>query len=205
MEKNNLVNSNLTKIQQESLFIDVQHLICKKISEFGHSKKEIKDFVAAGFDINYVPENQWSLLMMTSYFDHPKLLNLLIELNANIEYQDKHGANALIVSIANQSIECFSILLNKKANLNTQDKNGTTPFLHACELGNEYIINELILHGADITLKDYNNLGLLDYANRCQNKTETINALIEKYSLENSIGVQVVNDDIQQPKKRFKI
>jgi uncharacterized protein len=205
MEKNNLVNSNLTKIQQESLFIDIQHLICKKVSEFGHSKKEIKDLVLSGFNIDYVPEKQWSLLMMATYFNHQKLVSLFVELNANMEYQDKNGANALMVSIANQSIECFSLLLNNKVNLNVQDKNGVTPFLHACEVGNEYIINELITHGADISIKDYNGLGLLDYAKRCQNKTEAVHALIEKHSLENSIEVPVVNDDIQQPRKKLKI
>lgn len=202
MEKNTLVNSNLTLIQQESIYISIQHLICKKMSEFNASKKEIKDYISSGFDINYTPNKGWSLLMMASYFNHSKLTHLLIDLDSNLEYQDKNGANCLIVSIANQSVESFMLLMDKKVSINVQDKNGVTPLLHACEIGNEKIINELVQRGADLNIKDNNGLDLLHYANKCQNKTEAIMALIEKYKLENSI--EIMNEEIK-PKKRFKI
>ena len=122
MEKINLVNSNLTQTQQERLYIEVQHSIFKKVSEFSQSKKELKDFLSLGFNINCAPNHGWTLLMMASYSNNHRFVELLIDLNANLEYQDKNGANALIVSVANQSLDCFSLLLEKKVNLNIQDK-----------------------------------------------------------------------------------
>lgn len=67
-------------------------------------------------------------------------------------------------------------LMSKGAQVNVQDRRGRTPAMLATELGNEAMLNLLIEHHADLTLRDKEGQG--DEAH-----THTMCWMVENWSL----------------------
>ena len=91
-----------------------------------------------------------------------RVVEILLQYQANINHQDYHGTSALNISSEYGFYEIVKILLQHKEqiiNLNTQDSDGDTPLICASWKNHEPIIKLLLSYGANPFLqnKKYKN------------------------------------------------
>lgn len=105
----------------------------------------------------------------------------LLEYNADVNTQDIHGNNALILAVNIHSAIITELLLNnKKTNINLCNKYGESAFMVASCIGDVQLLSLLYNYNADIHLKDkYGNNAL--HLAVCYNKVNTATKLLEWY------------------------
>ena len=82
-------------------------------------------------------------------------INLLISLGLDINKQDIKGNTLLhVAAFCNNSSDIVTFLLNNGAKLNIQSESGNTPLHVASMMNNIQIVQLLLDHGADITIKN---------------------------------------------------
>lgn len=72
----------------------------------------------------------------------------------NIDYQSKHGKNALFESVSYKRKDIVDLLLAAGCNVDIVDQHDRTPFLVACQYGFEDIAVALIEYGCDTSVED---------------------------------------------------
>lgn len=83
----------------------------------------------------------------------------------NIENPSLKGWSAPWTAVAFNQPSILDYLTSKKINLDTrQEKNGETPLIHAISLNNKYLINKLLLGGADPDFSDSKGITPLLYS-----------------------------------------
>ena len=84
-------------------------------------------------------------------------------------------------------LEITKELLKHNPDVNSvcvEDNGLETPLMYAAEAGHSHVVEELLMHGADIDFKDANLGTALHLAVQCKNKNiDTVNTLL-KYGLE---------------------
>jgi len=86
-----------------------------------------------------------------------EIVELLLELGANVDHTNSKGETALFHAIKICDDEVAIQLMNKGANVNAQDMNGDTPVMIAVRLDvfeSCYMTKILIEHGADILMRN---------------------------------------------------
>ena len=64
----------------------------------------------------------------------------------DVDYKDKHGTNALLISSFKSYTEiCKYLIQVAKVNVNARNKDGTTALHNVCENGNEEIVKLLMI------------------------------------------------------------
>ena len=73
----------------------------------------------------------------------------------DVDYKDKHGTNALLISSFKSYTEiCKYLIQVAKVNVNARNKDGTTALHNVCENGNEKIVKLLIKYDARMDIQD---------------------------------------------------
>ncbi len=126
-------------------------------------------------NINILTPNQSSALHLAVDRGDLFIINKIIELGINGDYQNDIGDTALMWAIDNNDLEICKILIKSGVNVNLQDNCGLTALHRAIIQNNLLIIHLLLKSNADISIKD--NLGLLpqDYNN---NNYDIVNLIL---------------------------
>lgn len=73
--------------------------------------------------------------------DHDKVLKILLEHGADINFTNENGQTELHMAADRGSIEVLEALAENGADVNFKDKNGQTPVHSAAASGNSFIID----------------------------------------------------------------
>lgn len=86
--------------------------------------------------------------------DNAKILKILIDGGADVNFKNKFGTTALLTAVGNESVECVRLLIENGADVNAVNKQGFAP-IHLASEGDEIeIVRMLLDNGADVNLKD---------------------------------------------------
>src|SRR5690606_26192180 len=80
----------------------------------------------------------------------------LIELGADINARDHHGATALTLAVEQGHTQVIAILVEKDANLELRNADKNTPFMIAAKAHNHDLMVRLSAAGANINAVDIN-------------------------------------------------
>jgi ankyrin repeat protein len=107
---------------------------------------------------------------------------LLVEKGANVNAKDIYGWNVIHHAVASRNLELVNWLLsNTSANINEQDQLGRSPLMKlladSVNWNNETeaLIDLLIIHGAELSIKDQRGNGLSDYIDQLTAKGISVN------------------------------
>ena len=97
-----------------------------------------------------------------------RIVPLLLSHNADVHARDFGGATPLFYAMRGSQNEVHTdivnALLKSGANPNARDSSGANPFLYAIELGNLFVAELLLTHGADAQIADAKGRSLLHYS-----------------------------------------
>lgn len=94
-------------------------------------------------------------LTMAASRGYQDIVQLLLDVGADVNSKDRFGATALMVAAREWRTEAVKILLAAGADLNVQDAIGETALMKAARHGYQDIVQLLLESGADITLKNH--------------------------------------------------
>lgn len=151
MENNNTQKEALEMLQKMNIAFSEQNLIYYA-QEGDYNKVEL--LLKAGVNPNKSWRNEKQkkniyALHNTAGFGEPKMVQLLLDFNADINLLDEKGESALIYAIQNSKIETVKILIEKGANINHKTKDNINPLYVATKKKNTEIISLLKDAGAE--------------------------------------------------------
>ncbi|KAH8041271.1 hypothetical protein HPB51_014419 [Rhipicephalus microplus] len=97
--------------------------------------------------------------------DKPAILELLVNLGADINAKNKKGYTALHVAVNKDSVACVRVLTNyiSDLNVNTQDEYGDTPLHDAIRKANNDIVDLLVnFRSIDFTVKNKRGFNVVE-------------------------------------------
>lgn len=119
----------------------------------------IKLLISKGVDLNYVEEDNITLLIQAAdHEDDIEILKLLLEKGSNVNYEPINGRTALRQAIYAENMEGVRLLINAGADINYESKDGCTPLIEAVSgEDNIEIVKLLIQKGADINYESHDD------------------------------------------------
>ena len=120
-----------------------------------------------------------SALIAAVQYGHAKVVKILLNKGAHVDYKDSEGATPLIIASRNNNFEIVKLLIKKGADVNARDTLGTTALMFAARNNNIEIANQLIVEGAHIDEKDDVGTGALMYA-AYQNNSDVSQLLVNR-------------------------
>ena len=132
----------------------------------------IQVLINAGADLN-MEDNDGLTPLMSSFIDdgfynHVETIELLLDNNANVNYQNRNGETALHIASQLDRTEIIRILVDRGANVNIRDRNGNTPLVAYNNFRNYTMSAEsaeiLINNGADVNYQNRNGITFLMWA-----------------------------------------
>ena len=124
------------------------------------------------------PQN-FTDLMVGSYFGHEIVVKLLLDKDANVNAEDSVGRTALYLAALNAHIEIAQLLLDKGANVNTADSEGQTALHQAAFNGHTEIVQLLVSKCASINTADATGWTALNLA-ALNGHTRIVQLLLDK-------------------------
>ncbi len=121
----------------------------------------VKLLLAKGANLNERDEDGATPLIRASH--HRQLfgadvMTTLIKAGADVNASERDGTTALMraaTGLKGPSSEAVKVLLDNRANVNAQDAKGNTALILSLKQCQDFdAINELISHGADVTIKN---------------------------------------------------
>ena len=141
------------KIQEKAALLKSTLEVCDT-----RSKRFMTWFQVYWIDIKpYSPCPQnFTDLMVGSFFGHEAVVRLLLEKGANVDSKDsKYGRTPLLWAAKNGHEAVVKLLLEKGANVDSKDSEyGWTPLFVAAENGYWAVVKLLLENGADVDSKD---------------------------------------------------
>jgi len=134
--------------------------------------KAIKKSLKQGISLN----NE-DLLLYAITYNRANIIKLLIK--NGMPVNPYHSSNLFCVD----DVETARLLLDHGIDINTQTPLGNTPLINCAAYGNTPIVKELILHGADITIKNIEGKTAYDCACEYMDELDFDNKLIIKKEL----------------------
>ena len=124
-----------------------------------------------GFNPNQKDNNQLSSLIASAANGLDEMFELLLLYHPDLKQVNRFGGTALLPSSEKGFIKVVQKALDAGVPVNHQNRLGWTALLEAVILGNEGflfrdIIEELVSHGADVEIKDFDSLSGIDYAEK---------------------------------------
>ena len=123
----------------------------------------VKLLLKAGADVKFTthPVFKTPLIMTAVVQNNPAVLDALLSGGIDLQAKNGIGENALLrtlnlfISSKNPAkLKLAEILIRAGIDVNCRDERGITALMYAAALGNETLIQLLLKHGADKTLKD---------------------------------------------------
>ena len=106
-----------------------------------------------------------SLLHKAAWGNLPELAEILLdECGMDIDTGDQCGRTALHVAAYQGNTRVMKYLLERSANVNAVDRYGQTPVFSGAYDGNRKVVKMLCEYGADLTIKNVDNLTVLKYS-----------------------------------------
>ena len=104
-----------------------------------------------GADVNAYMGSGWTPLMIAAAQGHTAAVGALIEMRADIDYQNPlDGVSALMTAASHgTSPACLGLLLQAKANVHLQDDRGCDTLMRASRLGHAHSVQQLLLQRAN--------------------------------------------------------
>ena len=125
--------------------------------------------------VNYIhlDSNSWTPLLSSVYHKREEMIQILVNLGADIDCKNYFGISALEIAVELKYYEIAKFLLESGANVNTQTNEGFTP-LHGAVFNHDVRMVEMLLeYGADINIQNREGKTPLYYA-----KTEEMRELL---------------------------
>lgn len=124
-----------------------------------------------GFNPNQKDNNQLSPLIASAANGFDEMFQLLLMYNPDLKQVNRFGGTSLLPSSEKGFIKVVQQALDAGVPVNHQNRLGWTALLEAVVLGNEGylfrdITEELVNHGADVTIKDFDDFSAVDYAKK---------------------------------------
>lgn len=132
---------------------------------------------------NEIPVKIHASLMTTACkYNNFDFVKYLTEMGVEVEQVDKnYGSTSLIW--ANKSYEVSKLLIESGASVHKPDSKGNTPIMHASSSGCTDVVELLISHGADVSIKNKNGKNAIDFTkkyNKDDAKKKEIIRLLKK-------------------------
>ena len=126
---------------------------------------EVVEILIKSVNVNRkLRSNGYTALHKTASAGNPRIAEIIISNNAEIDIQSQTGLTPLHIAASAGNQEIVDILLHHNANFNIQDDAGTTPLIRAVQDCHPQIATLLIDAGADITLRAIYGLHVLHFA-----------------------------------------
>lgn len=122
-------------------------------------------------DINIMDKENYTALMLASWYGHEKVVEFLIKSGANLDIQNSNGDTALLAAIGSGKLGIVNLLISAGAKLDVQDTFGNTALIYAAYNGRSssgkaphcQMIKALIEAKANPLLKDSSGKMATDY------------------------------------------
>lgn len=125
----------------------------------------LKRLLDDGHDANLADVNGLTPLQCACRQGNLSMVHLLIENEANVHQAGMNGTFPIHDCITGQNIEVLYTLLHQKVDVNVTDSFYLqTPLMWACQAGLPEFIRTLVVHHADIHLRDYQGQTCAHYA-----------------------------------------
>jgi len=139
----------------------------------GGDIEAVKDFLAAGTDVNAKQKNGLAPLHHAAEEGHKEIVELLIAQGADVTAKNKYGSTPLHRAAVGGSREVVETLINKGADVNAKNEDGRTALSY---VKTKELAELLITKGADVNATDGGGYTKLDYA-KLGDRTELANLL----------------------------
>ena len=103
-------------------------------------------------------------LLQAAQAGHNNDIIMLLELGANVDYQNEEGRTALIFASQTGHYQVVELLLKKNADPNLQTQKGSTALTYASENGHYQVVELLLQENADPNLQTQKGSTALTYA-----------------------------------------
>jgi serine/threonine-protein phosphatase 6 regulatory ankyrin repeat subunit B len=127
---------------------------------------------------NLSQEDKGEKLLIAALYNQLIEVKLLIETDADVNYENKKGFNPLLYACVSGHLEIAKYLIENGANVNAKTRRGETALMWASSNNHLDIIKLLIEKGADINTENENGFTALTYTKK--DYKETVN-LLKKY------------------------
>jgi len=138
----------------------------------------------------YFSKNELGLtpLHIVAFEGYPDICKLLIENGANPLEKDNYGLTPLHKASYRGSVHIVKILLDyNNININEKSDYGDTPLIYTCHWNHLEIVKILLEHGANVNLKNKNEITAL-YKAASRNNIEIMKILISSGSTVNNVS-----------------
>lgn len=115
----------------------------------------VEKLVKNGASVNVANKQDRTPLIVAAFKGHASIVEYLQGKGADINAQDGGGYSALMYACKRSFNEIGEFLIEKGADINARSKKkGVTALMIAAALGNVKMVNQLLEHGADKSIKD---------------------------------------------------
>ena len=155
--------------------------IALEAASFRNFYEMVEVLLKAGVKADGSTDEKLTALMAAAYQGHEKIAKLLIDNGADVNFKDKDGVTAIMLSNDNENI--IQLLIKNKADLKISDIDNETAIFYAVEKLQPTKLRILLENGADANWKDKNCLTPLSIAEKLKDSREKdiIIALLKKY------------------------
>lgn len=148
-------------------------------SYMGHGEV-IRLFLSIGADPNQRTPQGSTSLILAAMCGYDSVMKSLIKHGAELEAKDNKGWTALFHAVSSGHQQTTNFLINAGAKLNIVEPiQFLTPLMEAAACGHEFIVQDLLKQGVDISLTDKNGDDAIKLAQAYHNSE--ISLLIEKH------------------------
>lgn len=136
---------------------------CRKTSK--EEYEIVKQCLQNGLDPNEIFEDRYTLLLPSTCCGDEKLVRLLIDSGANVNFRSKLGMTPIYLASQHDAYDLTKLLIDNGAIIDIPStKEVKSPLIEATIQGNELIVRVLLDAGADINIKDLQGKTALNYA-----------------------------------------
>ncbi len=117
--------------------------------------KLVEKALKSGADVNAKETAKGNTsLMLAAYYKHHKIVDLLIQSNANVDERDLENNTALMKAAWTGGAKSAELLIQANADVNAKEINGMTALMIAAFYGHIDIVKLLVKANCDISIKD---------------------------------------------------